>query len=436
MDLNLKLDELGNILLMIYFGTLGFIPMLMPSTGGALTVQGQIDMVHGVNHYILVAIWIGIFYYVGKDRFRLRLDFRSAQIAIAYTLFGCLSVLWSTQVSSSISYGTSLSISTMYAIFLISKFKPERLLLMLSWLFMLLGLATAFFALFIPSYGLDHSAHFGAWQGIFSQKNTMGFVMNYGVCVGLSLMPRTMPQRIWKYAVLFICMGEAGLSQSRDAWVACAVIVSVHLFMNYYTRFRLPSRGPALLLAVVLTVVVAVLVEENWVFLLGLMGRDPTLTGRTEIWHAVLEKCRMHPLLGYGLGAFWGTPAAFSVVQTLHWNATSAHNGFLECLVELGALGLGMLIATMLCVVWYLIKVFTRVKDFRMVRVWVLTTTAIVFMNFTGNITGIMNNISWLLLIMAGCRMEEAVRAAGVKVRQPILARPSFIMGTPAVDRV
>jgi len=72
------------------------------------------------------------------------------------------------------------------------------------------------------------------------------------------------------------------------------------------------------------------------------LGRDSTLTGRTEVWAAVLPAIKKHPLIGYGFGSFW-TDARRELYEI-----PTAHNGYLDVLLELGACGLAF------CTAWLL----------------------------------------------------------------------------------
>jgi O-antigen ligase len=89
---------------------------------------------------------------------------------------------------------------------------------------------------------------------------------------------------------------------------------------------------------------------------LALIGKDPTLTGRTGIWSSLLVSIWKRPLVGYGYFAFWkglyGESA--NVVLQAHWPGMSyAENGVLELWLELGAVA----------VVLYAMIFFTAVKD-------------------------------------------------------------------------
>jgi len=392
----------------MFFCTLGYVPILMPKF--AATVSGQIETLHGINHYILFVVWTGVFALLLKSRFQLRVDLLSAKAALAYVTFAMVSVLWSSSKASTFSGGISLAVSTVFAIFLVSRFPGERLVNLLSWAIMVHALLSAFFALAVPQYGLDHAVHAGAWQGICAQKNSLGLVMVFGTGLGLSLRPVTFLQRAWKAAFLMLCIGEVALSQSREAWAVCALILFVHFGLKLYARLVIPSRGPALVVSAMGALAGGVIIFALSTTILKLLGRDVTLTGRTILWQAVLKQCRNHLVVGYGLGAFWGTGDSFPVYATTHWVPTSAHNGFLECLLELGVVGLFLLLTLIFLGAQNATRIVTSQPSFDTSRAWIYSLLSITTLNMVGDVTGIINSISWLLLVCAACGLEENSR--------------------------
>jgi exopolysaccharide production protein ExoQ len=76
-----------------------------------------------------------------------------------------------------------------------------------------------------------------------------------------------------------------------------------------------------------------------------MLGRDPTLHGRTGVWENVLGE-KTNPLIGTGYSSFWlgGRAAKISARQgyTVHLN--QAHNGYLEMYLNGGAIGVFLLI--------------------------------------------------------------------------------------------
>ena len=68
------------------------------------------------------------------------------------------------------------------------------------------------------------------------------------------------------------------------------------------------------------------------------LGRDATLTGRTELWHYVL-KMTENPLIGTGYESFWLGPRLEQLWSLFWWHPNEAHNGYLEIYISLGWIG-------------------------------------------------------------------------------------------------
>jgi O-antigen ligase len=78
--------------------------------------------------------------------------------------------------------------------------------------------------------------------------------------------------------------------------------------------------------------------------ILQMMGRNPTLTGRTDIWNLVLAE-HTNPLIGTGFYSFWlgGRVTKFWQMYSFHLN--EAHNGYLETYLNNGWIGVGLILA-------------------------------------------------------------------------------------------
>jgi exopolysaccharide production protein ExoQ len=71
------------------------------------------------------------------------------------------------------------------------------------------------------------------------------------------------------------------------------------------------------------------------------MGKDPTLTGRTDIWKGLVGMVG-NPMIGAGYESFWlGGRLAKS--HSLMWRLNEAHNGYLEIYLNLGWVGVTLL---------------------------------------------------------------------------------------------
>jgi O-Antigen ligase len=90
-----------------------------------------------------------------------------------------------------------------------------------------------------------------------------------------------------------------------------------------------------------LLLLVAPVAAMSFDSLLAFMGKDSTLTGRTDIWGYVIPYIYQRPWLGWGYAAFWSTlnPAAWEIANALRWYSPEAHNGLLEILLSGGLVG-------------------------------------------------------------------------------------------------
>jgi O-antigen ligase len=75
----------------------------------------------------------------------------------------------------------------------------------------------------------------------------------------------------------------------------------------------------------------------------GVLGRDMTLTGRTDIWKYVLAE-DINPLLGTGFYSFWLGDRGDRLSETAGFPLNEAHNGYLETYLNSGLIGLALLI--------------------------------------------------------------------------------------------
>lgn len=77
----------------------------------------------------------------------------------------------------------------------------------------------------------------------------------------------------------------------------------------------------------------------------GNVEATENLTGRVPLWQALTEQVGQHPWLGAGFAAFWSPINVARSLPGVVEEAPSAHNGFLEELLNTGAVGLVILLA-------------------------------------------------------------------------------------------
>jgi O-antigen ligase len=84
------------------------------------------------------------------------------------------------------------------------------------------------------------------------------------------------------------------------------------------------------------------------------LGRDArtsnpeSLTGRVPLWNELLEMSAGHRTLGYGYGGFWIPDRIDEVSKDQGWGVSAAHSAYLDMLLALGPLGVGLYVMSML----------------------------------------------------------------------------------------
>jgi O-antigen ligase len=137
-------------------------------------------------------------------------------------------------------------------------------------------------------------------------------------------------------------------------WTANSMTSITSLAMSA-TLFIVASRPfarriPAVIPALVITMVTA---SYSVVFLgaspnaLAAIGRDPTLTDRTEVW-GILRSLADNPIAGTGFESFWLGKRLQTLWDIYWWHPNEAHNGYLEIFLQLGWIGIALLMVVIL----------------------------------------------------------------------------------------
>ena len=248
------------------------------------------------------------------------------------------SVIWSQDPVVSLRSGLYYLVDTLFAFYLLTAFSLEELMDLVMMLGTTLAILSAVMILAFPQFGLvQQTAHHGVWQGIFSEKNDAAknwiFLLT-PVCNRRIFQPRSM-----LYASMIILF--LGMTKSATAIIALAVYLAFMMGLPFFKRLSLRWAAFSIAAAVLFTALSVSVLIEVAPQVAGLLGRDLTLTGRTDIWAVLLQSAQKHPVLGYGYSAFWTGMAGESgrVYLTIRWYFTYAHNGFLEVLLQVGTIG-------------------------------------------------------------------------------------------------
>jgi len=132
------------------------------------------------------------------------------------------------------------------------------------------------------------------------------------------------------------------------------------------------------------------------------LGRDMTLTTRTEVWPVLLSQADS-PLFGSGFMSFWSGERLATLLE--QYSIIQAHNGYLEVYLNGGWIAILLLLALLFAASQSIKRELLRGSDFAIVR-FMLLVIAIIH-NFTeASISK--GGLIWFALLLAVARYPKA----------------------------
>jgi exopolysaccharide production protein ExoQ len=330
------------LLLLLYFALAGVSPFVNDPTAmrAVQTSSAGGALVERLSK-LLIAVACMIF--VLQRHQSVRRMSMQMKLITSFPLLALLLYPVSQQPTRTISSGALLLSGVLLLYYIMSRYCVDQVLELLFVLGTLTIVASIVFALALPQYGLDQmGGHAEAWKGIFSAKNYLGNMALFFLTVAVSYRGRTPFLRAVRIAQILFCLAAIAFSRAATAYLLTAIYIVLFVMMRTLRGFRKKDYFVVcLLLLVVLSAFTAtVLIWPDT--LISLLGKDITLTGRTGIWIAVTESIVKRPLLGYGYQAFWlGLEGeSYRVILAVSWVLAQAQNGFLDVMLEMGLLGL------------------------------------------------------------------------------------------------
>ncbi len=191
-----------------------------------------------------------------------------------------------------------------------------------------------------------------AYCGITYEKNTLGQVAV--ICLIFLFWDlvqnrddgKKMARADFLGRVLLLAMSSWLIIKSESATALVSALISVTMVIFMRTQYarehiRQLGRGSLVFVALLLLLFLTPGLLDG---IVSMVGRDMTLTGRTDLWEDLL-KHPFNPLLGTGYQSFWLGPRAQIFWDKYDFHPNQAHNGYLETYINQGLLGLGLLLA-------------------------------------------------------------------------------------------
>jgi len=261
--------------------------------------------------------------------------------------FAVLSAAWSPDPALTLRRAVALGGTMTFSLFLVARFGPLGALRVLIVACSGAMLSSVMFAVFLPQYGVHQisdavqSIHAGSWRGIFGHRTTLGqlsaLTMTLVVLTGHSVIGGNV-LRLLVLVASFICLVKAGSGGGYLSLVLLAVSIGLAQALAAVPGV---ARAATIAVAILVFSPLVIVLEDLVAFGLDVLGKDPTLTGRVQLWEFVLGQAAQSPWVGYGFSAGF-LKLQPAIVATLSWRAAHPHNGYLAVLIDLGGIGLAL----------------------------------------------------------------------------------------------
>jgi O-antigen ligase len=270
---------------------------------------------------------------------------------------------------------------------------------------------------YFPYFGVEYDRWEGRlmWIGVTTQKNCLGRLCLISAFYLLWKFVRRRQHRELRVSrvqtcadvaililALWLLKGPSMYAASATAMVTLIFGVALFLCLVWLKRswkglgFKLVF--PIVSLGIGLGIAIPLIGGTALADILSILGRDTTFTGRTYIWGELLPIASKHSILGLGYGSFWIHPPDTLV------GLNEAHNGYLEVFLELGLVGVFLLLGFLFSLCLRAQRALSSDFD------WAAFTICLLLMALFHNITeasfGRTGHI-WTVLIFLGVLMSR-----------------------------
>jgi exopolysaccharide production protein ExoQ len=205
---------------------------------------------------------------------------------------------------------------------------------------------------YFPAWGQAYEFWTGASSnvGVTTDKNELGFdCLIFGFFfVWYFLQVRQREYGKPRRNELALCAGFLAMifwllkmAHSSTSLASLLVGIVVVLFLGF--RFVNKKRLGFYITAVIVLILFAQFAFGIFGVGIEMLGKDPTLTGRTDLWKILLG-WKINPLFGTGFESFWLGERSAKLAQIYWWHPNEAHNGYLETYLNLGLIGLTLIL--------------------------------------------------------------------------------------------
>lgn len=244
----------------------------------------------------------------------------------------------------------------------------------------------------------------GPIDGFVGNRNPFGAIALFAAIVAMVLMMQRRIRRRDAAVTIALAFAVHLLTLSATVTVAAAYVVVLTVAALAIRAVPEPMKRVLSFTVLACTAVAAVLTIKYRDAIFAMLDRGADATHRTEIWNHVIDHAWQRPE-GWGFVGYWPVwrdPYA-SIVDDVGVLAAHAHNAFLDAWLQVGLIGLMLLLAMVVLLfgsAWRLVERATW-GDTYIPLGWALLTAALVLQALTES--RLLVEGGWFLLVALYC---------------------------------
>lgn len=273
---------------------------------------------------------------------------------LGFLVLVLLSVAWSIDSSATLNRFVSLlSIASVCCAFTVWGWRRTRFQDVVRPVITLVLIGSIIWGLAYPQYAIEvgEGTLKNSWRGLAAQKNQFGMLASFGAVFWMHAWLAR--EKRWWLAVPLIGLSVYCVLLSRSSTALLSTTLSLlFMLMVLAAPANLRRYMPYVVTAFALLVVVYALAVLNLIPGIGVLldpiaelsGKDMTFSNRAVIWSILKDHIALAPILGSGYGAYWTGPLptspSYVFLAKMYFYPSEAHNGYIEIVNDLGAVGL------------------------------------------------------------------------------------------------
>ena len=269
---------------------------------------------------------------------------RENSFLLVLAAYGIASSLWAQQSSSALLYSVLSAFGIMIGVYIGSRYSIEQIIHCVAIALAMAMVSSLLLVLLLPSHGIMQVAEPGTWDGAFRHKNQLGAMAILALLTFYVKVSTTtgIQNKTW-WALIAITIVLIIGSQATTALIASGIMIFFHILrplIRMVDILDIAITGLVMICAAMIAIPLLIIFLPE---ILEFVGKDITLTGRTNLWHLGFQAFLESPLFGYGFDAFWLDTSQHGGQRLrlmADWDAPHAHNSWLQLGLDLGLVGI------------------------------------------------------------------------------------------------